>query len=813
MMRQFYQSFPVQLLIHHIRKNQILLLLWGILFAIIFQSFGRGLGVPFLFLDPEYLGQVNFRSFFVIGLALGVFTMAYHITSYILDVQQFPFLGTLSRPFGKFCINNSIIPLVFLILYMVCIVNFQLDYEYNTPYRIVIYLLGLLSGYLFILLTFLVYFRFTNKDIFLLFAKKVDHRLRRIRISRVNMAHRLRVAKTKRSPISWYLDFNLQPRKVETDPRYYDKDAILKVFDQNHLNSVILELIMLFIIVGIGFFRDIPAFQIPAAASSILLFTIIIMLAGALSFWLRSWAITVAIAAFLVLNTTSRYAHLQHQSEAFGLNYNNPPVAYNLQVLDSLSSLEMQAQDKQATLAILDRWRSKFSPDQKPKLVLICTSGGGQRAALWTMRSLQTADSLTGGGLMQHAALITGASGGMVGAAYYRELVLQQRLGKDINPYDAKYLDRISRDNLNPIIFSLVVNDLFIKTGSFEWGGHTYQRDRGHAFEEQLNLNTEGFLDKPLAAYQIPEQQALIPMMVLAPNITNDGRKLFISPQPVSYLSSGGLDSLSIKETKVKGVDFRRLFINHGADSLRFISALRMSATFPYVTPNQILPSYPPLETMDSGIADNFGIEDGLRFVYVFRDWISQHTGGVVVLSIRDSEKETKIEEAISPSLLQKFFTPLNNIYKNWTYLQDIDNDNLFEMSRAWLQVPMHRVDLQYIPRTMYEGEKDVSKPKVEEMERASLNWRLTTREKRNIQDNIFLPDNQEALRELHQLLESHTPVQLISQAAAAPQTKGASGKGDATPKEASLELPQTSAKPLVPTTVKLSSNPALNKR
>lgn len=763
MKRQFYQSFPIQLLIQHIRKNQFMLLLWGVLFAIVFEAFGRVLGIPFLFLDPEYMGRVSFSSFFIIGLTLGAFTMAYHITSYILDGQRFSFLGTLSRPFGKFCLNNSLIPLLFLIAYSVCIVRFQLNYEYNSPLRISYYLLGLLGGYAFILLIFFFYFRFTNKDIFLLLAEKVDHRLRKIRISRVNMSHRLRDAKKKRTSVSWYLDFNLRPRSVTTDARYYNKQAILKVFDQNHLNSVLLELILLVAILGIGLFRDIAPFQLPAAASCLLFLTIILMLAGALTFWLRRWAFTVALGAFLLINFISPYVNFKHKSEAFGLNYNKTAVPYTIEALDSLSSLSVQAEDIKATITILDRWRSKFNSSDKPKIVFICTSGGGQRSALWTVRALQTADSLTQGALMQHAFLITGASGGMVGAAYYRELVLQERLGTSINPLSAHYLDRIGRDNLNPIIFSLLVNDLFIKTGSFAWGKHTYKRDRGHAFEQQLNYNTEGLLDKPLIAYQEPEQQGLIPMMLLAPNITNDGRKLFIAAQPVSYMSGGGIDSISIGESKVKGVDFRRMFTHHGGDSLRFLSALRMSATFPYVTPNQILPSEPPLEIMDSGIADNFGVEDGVRFLYTFRDWISQNTGGVVFLCIRDSEKEHIIEEAVSPSLLQKFFTPLNNIYKNWTSLQDIDNDNLLEMSRSWLQVPLSRVDLQYNPLTLYDEDKNQRKAREEEIERASLNWRLTTREKRHILDNIHLFENQQSLARLQKLLQTKAPTHLLT--------------------------------------------------
>ena len=62
----------------------------------------------------------------------------------------------------------------------------------------------------------------------------------------------------------------------------------------------------------------------------------------------------------------------------------------------------------------------------KPKLIIINTSGGGLRSALWTFYSLQYADSLLHGELLKHTELITGASGGMLGAAYLRELLLRK---------------------------------------------------------------------------------------------------------------------------------------------------------------------------------------------------------------------------------------------------------------------------------------------------------------------------------------------------------------------------------------------------
>ena len=759
MFKALYYSFPVQLLVHNIRNNQVMLLLWVLLFAVVTQNFGKVLGIPYLFLDPEYMYKVDFWSFFVVGLVMGAYTMAFHITCYILDSTKFPFLGTLSRPFSKFCVNNSIIPLAFLITYLVCIIQFQLEYEYNTPYRISVYIGGLLSGFSLILIAIFLYFRFTNTDIFRLVANNVNKRLKKIKLARANVIRRLAAAKKKPSKISYYLDLRLRPQKILLEQKYFDKQAVLKVFDQNHLNSVIIELIVLFLILALGIFRDNIFFQIPAAASSFLLLTIILMFAGALSYWLRSWTITVVIAALVVLNYASGFPFLNNTYQAYGLNYSIDPADYSLEKLQAHNQDKLYLSDKESTLQILENWRKKFPIEEKPKMVFICTSGGGQRSALWTMRALQTADSLTEGRLMKQTMLMTGASGGMVGAGYFRELILRRNQGEPINPYAPLYLDRISRDNLNPIIFSLLVNDLFIKYQHFTYGGHFYLKDRGYAFEQQLSLNTEGFMDKPLSAYREPEQQSLIPMMLVAPSITNDGRKLFISPQHVSYMNTGDLEDYKVMNEKIKGIDFLRYFQDHGAENLRFLSALRMAATFPYVTPNISLPSNPPMETMDSGISDNFGIEDATRFLYVFREWIADNTSGVVFVSVRDSEKDSPIEKNVSPTLFQKFFTPIRNIYKNWTYIQDIKNDNLIEFAKTWYEGKIERVDLQYIPRTIFKDEpvqteaQENKKLEKEEIERASLNWHLTTREKKNILDNIYLNINQEALARLQVLL------------------------------------------------------------
>ena len=113
------------------------------------------------------------------------------------------------------------------------------------------------------------------------------------------------------------------------------------------------------------------------------------------------------------------------------------------------------------------------------------------------MKTLQATDSATGGKLFDQAALITGSSGGVIGASYYRELAYRTTRGEALDLANPKYLENISKDNLNPIIFSLLVSDLFIRYQSFKYGGFQYKKDRGYAFEQQLNKNTEFILDKP----------------------------------------------------------------------------------------------------------------------------------------------------------------------------------------------------------------------------------------------------------------------------------------------------------------------------
>src|SRR5690606_23247409 len=175
--RVFY-FFPVQLLFSNLKRNQVLLLCWVVLFMMATGSFGKYLGIPYLFLDPEYLNKVNFTSFFIIGLVIAGFTVAFHITCYISDGHRFTFVGTLARPFTKFSVNNSLIPLVFLVTYVAAIVAFQLNNEYSRPALVAWDVAGLLSGFIIMMILFFSSFWPTNKDIFIYDVRRIDEKLK-----------------------------------------------------------------------------------------------------------------------------------------------------------------------------------------------------------------------------------------------------------------------------------------------------------------------------------------------------------------------------------------------------------------------------------------------------------------------------------------------------------------------------------------------------------------------------------------------------------------------------------------------------------
>lgn len=751
MLKQLYFSFPIQLIVRHLKKNQLIIGSWALITLVVTQNFGKVYGIPSLFLDPEYLGQIGFLSFFFVGITFGAFIASFHITCYILYSSHYSFIGILQKPFSKFSINNSLIPLIVLLVYVIAIVRFQIHNQYSSALDIIAMVFGLLSGVAFIMVLLYLYFSWTNKDIFKYLTGEVDKTLKKNKLHRQKALDNLKESKKRAHQVESYLDLKLKVRSTQNLFYFYNKDAVLKVFDQNHFNSVVIESVIIGLILLLRFFMDIPYFQIPAAASVLLVLTIFVMVTGAISYWFRQWSIAVTLALFFIVNGLMKSGVLNAEYEAPGLDYDKDKVDYSVENLKKQNSPQNIATDKKHTLKILENWKSKWPSEQKPKMVFLCTSGGGQRAALWTFNSLLHADSILAGRLMKHTMLMTGASGGAIGSAYFREMKMRnETIDK------ASALENISRDNLNPIIFSLVVNDLILRNQFYTYEGHQYLKDRGYAFEKQLNKNTGFVLDKKITDYKQAEYKSEVPMMILGPTISLDGRKLYISAQPITYMNISPGDFRENILYKKSSIDFLQFFNKQNAENVSILTALRMNASFPYVTPNVKLPSEPAIEIMDAGVADNYGISDALKFLFNFKDWISQNTSGVVILSIRDTTKDAPIQERSHLSILERISVPISSVYNNLGNYQDINNDYKLVFADEWFDGEIDLVGIEYNTNSIFDQNAFNNRAQEiwqKELERASLSWHLTKKEKMNIIDNINQPSNQQALKRLKSLI------------------------------------------------------------
>ena len=760
--RRILFFFPFQLLVLHLKKNHLLLFTWLILFAYITESMGVKYGVPYLFLYPEYYGEVGFLSYAITGFALGGFITAFNLYSYAMHGYRFPFIATIARPFLKFNINNAVIPGLFVATFLFCSARFQYLKELETPLAIVWHLSGFLFGILLFLAMALLYFTRTNTDIIkMLGSEPEEYRPVEPLVDIIGPQHdappqrqmeqrkAMRWLRRQQRSEKWRVETYITPRlriMLARSSAHYDKELLRDVLWQNHINGAIFEVVLVLSFIALGAFSDYRFFAIPAGASAILLFTMFIMVISALFSWLQGWTGTVILLLIVSLNLLSQYTErFLYDNQAYGLNYELTPATYDRKTIASLANDAGAAQrDAQAMLHTLEQWKkdnAALSNTGKPPLVIVNTSGGGLRSTLWTLRCLQHADSLLSGGLMERTMLMTGSSGGLIGAAYYRQLYLAQEEGKDVNRNDPVLLEEVATDMLNPLAFSFVTNDMFVRYRTVDDGDLSYTLDRGYAFERHLNESTRGLLDVRLGDLAAPEREARIPLMAISPASINDGRRLVIASLPMAFLTTIKPDGQLNSTGQPEAIEFQRFFRDQGANNLKFTSALRMNATFPYITPIVSLPSQPPMRVMDAGLRDNYGYRISIAFLHTFRDWISENTSGVVVLQLRDTQKELEVKPS-SGSVIGRMLDPVGSVYDNVVRVQDQDYDFMLRQASAWTDFPMEVIDIQL---------------RHDESEQISLSWHLTAIERKRVLRSIHSPENMAAFARLVELAEGRT--------------------------------------------------------
>ena len=734
--KNIFYSFPIQLLILHFRKYQILLVIWAILTSTINSGFLENFGADSLFFVPEYMGKVNALSTALVGITMGVFFMSWNITTFILHTKRFKFLATTSKPFLKYCINNSVLPLLFLFFYLFKAVHFNLNKELISVSDVALLVTGFSAGLILSIVFSFAFFFGADRTILRTIAPVISNPNEFKKSFQTELATPSDAFGLK---VTYFISSRFKFSKVRP-VFHYSQQFLDAIFKRHHFAAILAIIIAFIFLITVGFFLDIKFFQAPAAASIFIFFAIMVAAIGALTYFLDSWSVLFLIVLILGFNFLFRNEIINPRNKAYGLNYNEKTGRpnYNKQSLQQLCTPELISRDKVNMISILENWKRKQN-SERPTMILMNVSGGGLRSSTFVMNILQQLDSITKGNLMNQTFLISGASGGMLSAAYFRELYAERKKSKGINLQSNEYTENITEDLLNPIFSSMVSRDLFAPAQKFSIGPYEYLKDRGYAFEEKLNVNTGGIMNKQLRDYVADEKAANIPMIIFNSVITLDGRKLMIGTQPLSFMMKPPAFSTD-KSYGPDAVDFTSLFARQNPGNIRLLTALRMNATFPYVLPNVWLPTNPVIDVMDAGIKDNFGQETSFRFIDHFRDWLINNTSRIIILQIRDRGIDYGQHTNENISMVDMITRPATILEHSWHNFQDFNQSNEYNYLKNSLGDQLHRLTFTYVPSI--------------EEQAAALNFHLTASEKRDVINSFHSTENQKVLVSLMSLIE-----------------------------------------------------------
>lgn len=382
-------------------------------------------------------------------------------------------------------------------------------------------------------------------------------------------------------------------------------------------------------------------------------------------------------------------------------------------------------------------------------LVIVCASGGGIQAAGWTVQVLKGLQQELGISFTKAIGLISAVSGGSIGTMYYLDRFNEEGF-LDENKNDSKTsFDAATKDSLDAIGWGLAYLDLWRFMGFPFLVRQKF--DRGTAIE----IDWQGEMRNPkqkktLATWRKQIFDGQIPIPIFNATLVENGWRFLITPVTFGEVP------------EKKYVDFNSLYGTDNYD-MDVVTAARLSATFPYVTP--ICRSSENIKNANYHIADG-GYFDNSGFVTAaewldeqLNEWIKPENNlnikRVLVVQINafpESPASEKVEE--NGGWFMATLGPLLAMFKvRDSVLASRNAKEADLLAKKW----KNHVDIQYFP-IFFPSESEIpSDCAVSEFYRDGryrppLSWRLTDREKQAIKDGWTAIKTGESIQKIKHL-------------------------------------------------------------
>lgn len=374
-------------------------------------------------------------------------------------------------------------------------------------------------------------------------------------------------------------------------------------------------------------FPDLPSLRAPALVCVLLMMALLCWMLGALAFFFDGFRTPVLLPLTVLAVAAAQWPESDHFFEVKRLA-SEPAKAYPFDLLNA--SNKRKASDA---------------------AIVICASGGGIQAAAWTAKVLTALRADAGPEFTQSLRLISSVSGGSAGAlqflgAWTNGDVPENKLAPVFQAASDGVLDEIAQGLVYPDLWRVAL-PFFVPP----------QSDRGQAMEKFWAGRGFAF-PALLSDWRAEAVAGTRPVVIFNATVVESGERLMLSTTDFERRDAkGGMRT------------FGELFADTGQQlDVSPVTAARLSATFPYVSPaarpNLALPPRARYHLVDGGYYDNWGVASAVDFL---DQAVLQHpplrVRRVLVIQIRDSLSSTKPKAANgSRGWFFQFFAPIKTL-------------------------------------------------------------------------------------------------------------------------------------------------------
>ncbi len=318
---------------------------------------------------------------------------------------------------------------------------------------------------------------------------------------------------------------------------------------------------------------------------------------------------------------------------------------------------------------------------QGKPIVLVATAGGGIQAGAWTTEVLSGLEELsqtqwkTKYNFAECLTLVSSVSGGATGSMYFLNLydpgshaVFQDQKLK-------KMKEDVEESSVDDIAWALVYRDpTRILFPYLNISAEEKLLDRGYVLEE--TWRKRGGIRANLSDWRAGVREGLRPAVIFNSTVSETGEPFL--------LSNTDLDPEPLPPWRLS---FYNLYPN---TDLPVVTAVRLAATFPYVTPaSRILSPKPQYHMIDGGYYDNPGvsslgewIDEGLRALAEKGETLPEH---ILIIQIRSFPDETKDTPPTNRGWFFQAIAPIKGLLSVRTTAQLVrDRSQLTYLARLW---------------------------------------------------------------------------------------------------------------------------------